>query len=95
LSSGGWEVQGEPENLVWEDLISQIEHETIICGEVGEIGRSALEDIDLVKFTLPALSVRRPGILAELGWERLRLGDIDDPATLVPTYLQTRSSGEA
>ncbi len=95
LSASGWEVQGEPENLVWQDLISQIEHETIICGEVGEMGRSALEDIDLVKFTLPALSVRRPGILAELGWERLRLGDTDDPATLTPTYLHTRSSGEA
>jgi tRNA threonylcarbamoyladenosine biosynthesis protein TsaB len=95
LGHTGWEVQGEPENLLWEELIPQIDRETIICGEVGELGRAALEDIGLVKITLPAQSVRRPGILAELGWERMRLGEIDDPATLAPIYLQTRSNGEA
>jgi tRNA threonylcarbamoyladenosine biosynthesis protein TsaB len=93
LGHTGWEIQGEPENLLWEELITQIDRETIICGEVGELGRAALEDVGLVKITLPAQSVRRPGILAELGWERMRLGDIDDPATLAPTYLQSQSIG--
>ena len=94
FGQNGWEVQGEPENLLWEELIPRIDRETIICGEVGEVGHAALEDIGLAKITLPAQSVRRPGILAELGWERMRLGDIDDPATLAPIYLQTRSHGE-
>jgi tRNA threonylcarbamoyladenosine biosynthesis protein TsaB len=91
----GWDVQGEPVNLTWEELIIQGEQPTIICGEVDSAGQAALEEIDLVDIALPAQSVRRPGILAEMGWERLRLGDVDDPATLTPIYLQTRSIGEA
>jgi len=35
----------------------------------------------------PAHSVRRPAILAELAWKRWLDGDVDDPATLSPTYL--------
>jgi tRNA threonylcarbamoyladenosine biosynthesis protein TsaB len=90
-----WEVISEPSNMVWAELIDQIEENTIICGEVGERGRSLFAENDHATLTLPAMSVRRPGILAELGWERLRRGDIDDPATLTPIYLQSRSNGEA
>ncbi len=35
----------------------------------------------------PALRLRRPACLAELGWARLQAGDVDDPVTLVPLYL--------
>lgn len=90
-----WEVVSEPRNMVWAELIDQIEENTIICGEVGERERNLFAENDHVTLTLPAMSVRRPGILAELGWERLRRGDIDDPATLTPIYLQSRSNGEA
>lgn len=90
-----WEAVGEPRNMVWDELIEQIEGSTIICGEVGERGRSLFAENDLVTLTVPAMNVRRPGILAELGWERLCLGDLDDPAALTPIYLQSRSNGEA
>jgi hypothetical protein len=33
------------------------------------------------------MSRRRPGILAELGFLRWQLGDIDDPETLEPLYV--------
>lgn len=91
----GWKVQGEPLNLSWEELIGLIESDTIICGEVDNAGRSALAEIASVDITLPAQSVRRPGILAELGWEKMREGDVDDPAALAPIYLKSRSIGEA
>jgi tRNA threonylcarbamoyladenosine biosynthesis protein TsaB len=95
VGSHGWEVQGEPVNLTWAELVSLIDRETIICGEVGNTGRTALEEVELVHITPPALSVRRPGILAELAWERMRSGELDDPATLTPIYLKSRSIGEA
>lgn len=90
-----WEAVSEARNMVWNELIEQIDEKSIICGEVGESGRILFTENDLISLTLPAMSVRRPGILAELGWERLRLGDLDDPATLAPIYLQSRSHGEA
>lgn len=93
--SHGWEVDGEPANLLWEDVLDQIEQSAIICGEIGESEQVALQELNHVEIPIPAQRVRRPGILAELGWERLRLGDIDDPATLAPIYLQTRGIGEA
>jgi len=38
---------------------------------------------------LPAAwCLRRAGFLAELGWQRLKDGRADDPATLTPIYLQ-------
>ncbi len=93
--SHGWEADGEPANLLWEDVLDQIDQKTIICGEIGESEQVALQELNHVEIPIPAQRVRRPGILAELGWERLRLGDIDDPATLAPIYLQTRGIGEA
>jgi tRNA threonylcarbamoyladenosine biosynthesis protein TsaB len=38
---------------------------------------------------LPAAArLRRAGFLAEIAWQRLLRGESDDPATLVPLYLQ-------
>ncbi|MCK5646379.1 MAG: tRNA (adenosine(37)-N6)-threonylcarbamoyltransferase complex dimerization subunit type 1 TsaB [Anaerolineales bacterium] len=96
--SHGWEAVGEPANLLWEDVFNQIDQfdqRIIICGEIGESEQAALQELNHVEIPIPAQRVRRPGILAELGWERLRLADIDDPATLAPIYLQTRGIGEA
>jgi hypothetical protein len=41
-----------------------------------------------VNFLPPALSLRRGGYLAELGWLRFEAGESDDPAALSPIYLQ-------
>ena len=38
-------------------------------------------------FPPPAASMRRPGYLAELAWQRFQSGDLDDVATLEPIYL--------
>jgi tRNA threonylcarbamoyladenosine biosynthesis protein TsaB len=34
-----------------------------------------------------ALSVRRPGVLAEMAYERWKRGDVDDPVSLEPVYI--------
>ena len=36
----------------------------------------------------PASSLRRAGYLAELGWQRLERGEVDDVAALAPIYLR-------
>jgi hypothetical protein len=38
--------------------------------------------------------VRRPGILAEMGWDRLSAKEEPDIATLAPTYLATPAGSQ-
>jgi tRNA threonylcarbamoyladenosine biosynthesis protein TsaB len=87
---GRWRRQGENQLTTIEALCDEIEGQVLICGEIknqdAEILRQRLGD----KATIasPADSLRRPAYLAELGWERLARGDVDDPRTLAPIYLQ-------
>ena len=72
-----------------EGLCSEIARPTLICGEIDEaeaaILRKRLGDRAVV--ASPAASLRRAGYLAQLGWERLQRGEVDDPRTLEPLYL--------
>ncbi len=72
-----------------EGLCSEIARPTLICGEVDEAGMAILRERlgDRVVIASPAASLRRAGYLAELGWERLQRGEVDDPGTLEPLYL--------
>jgi tRNA threonylcarbamoyladenosine biosynthesis protein TsaB len=91
----GWEAFDGPVNMTWSDIIAGLEEETYICGEIGTEGYAALKDEPLALLATPALSVRRPGVLAELGWQKLRSGEVDDPHTLAPIYLHSKGSREA
>ena len=90
--SRGWESKSEPENTTWDELVSDLGEKTFICGEIEAQVRKMLEEEDLVILSSPAQSVRRPGMLAELGWARIHLGEVDDAATLAPVYLQSQDS---
>ena len=72
-----------------EGLSSEITCPTLICGEIDEAGRAILRKRlgDRAVVASPAASLRRAGFLAELGWERLQRGEVDDPRTLEPLYL--------
>jgi hypothetical protein len=64
----------------------------LVCGELSATERSFLAEkggTDLL-FASPALNVRRPACLAELGWARFERGEEDDLAALSPIYLHTR-----
>ncbi|MFQ6000769.1 MAG: tRNA (adenosine(37)-N6)-threonylcarbamoyltransferase complex dimerization subunit type 1 TsaB [Anaerolineae bacterium] len=71
-----------------EGLSSEITRPTLICGEIDEVGAAILRKRlgDRAVVTSPAASLRRAGYLAELGWERLQRGEVDDPRTLEPLY---------
>jgi len=72
-----------------EGLCSEITRPTLICGEIDGAGTAILRKRlgDRAVVISPAASLRRAGYLAELGWERLQRGEVDDPQTLEPIYL--------
>jgi tRNA threonylcarbamoyladenosine biosynthesis protein TsaB len=85
--SGTWEAQQEPIHFTWDDILDRLPRPLFICGELGGQERDRLSRQAQVELASPARCVRRPGLLAELGWERLRSDQIDDPVALVPVYL--------
>jgi len=62
---------------------------TILCGELSESEQQTVKRRlgDRVQLLPPAFSLRRAGFLAEMAWQRIQAGQIDDPATLQPIYL--------
>jgi len=62
---------------------------TLFAGELLPTTRATLAERlgDRAHFLPPALSLRRPGYLAEIAWGRYAAGQADNPATLCPIYL--------
>jgi tRNA threonylcarbamoyladenosine biosynthesis protein TsaB len=66
---------------------------TLVCGELGGHERRVLEEriksdaAPKMIIASPASSLRRPGYLAELAWQRWQAGKVDDAALLTPIYL--------
>jgi len=73
-----------------ETLCSQITTKTIFCGEFIPFIATQLRKKLRQKAIIPpsAALFRRAGFLAELGLNRLKAGDYDNPATLQPIYLR-------
>jgi tRNA threonylcarbamoyladenosine biosynthesis protein TsaB len=76
--------------LTTADLIGEHwDRLTTLGGELTAGERETIERRlgDRVRLLAPAFSVRRAGFLAEIAWQRIRAGAIDDPAALQPIYL--------
>lgn len=86
-----WQAQGAGRIVTLEDMNAEVESLSIVCGEFSAEERQQLNN-ENIQLASPALSVRRPAILAELGWARWKAGDVDDAASLAPIYLQTDGS---
>jgi tRNA threonylcarbamoyladenosine biosynthesis protein TsaB len=73
-----------------DELCAKIETRTFFCGEIDAQAAKLLREYlgEKAVVASPASSLRRAGYLAELGWQRLERGEVDDPATLVPIYLR-------
>ncbi len=82
-----WSPEGEPELLTAGALAERIEQPTLVAGELDPAARAALSANPSVRLASPAAGLRRPAVLAELGWSRWQSGDSDDPAALSPVYL--------
>lgn len=81
------------------DALETYEDEGIIhvVGELTAAERRFLQEKEelasRIHLLSPALSVRRPAMLAELAWQRLTRGEQDDLHTLEPIYLHISKAG--
>jgi tRNA threonylcarbamoyladenosine biosynthesis protein TsaB len=88
-----WQAEGEASVLTADDLSHKIHQPTWVCGELNEDQRHLLgRKRKNVMLASPAQSLRRPSYLAELAWRRWQSRQVDDPATLSPTYLHYNES---
>jgi tRNA threonylcarbamoyladenosine biosynthesis protein TsaB len=85
----GWQSANDIEVLTIQKLSGKITQPTMVCGEFTAEERQLLgrKRVNVI-LSSPAQSLRRPSYLAELGWRRWQVGQVDDPASLSPIYLQ-------
>lgn len=87
--AGAWKPTGEINIVTAEALVEVIQQPTLVCGEMTpEERRTLARKRKNVILATPAHCLRRPSFLAELAWRRWQAGQIDDPVTLSPFYLQ-------
>lgn len=87
-SDSKWLPNTEPQVMTPEEISASIDSPTIICGEMSASERQIIgRKWKNAMLVTPALSQRRPALLAEMAWKRWKNGDIDDPITLAPIYL--------
>jgi tRNA threonylcarbamoyladenosine biosynthesis protein TsaB len=85
---GGWQAEGPAVVTTAEGLARKIRQKVVVCGEMNAEERSRLaRKFRNVTLASPAQCVRRPGVLAELAWDRWQAGKADPPASLAPIYL--------
>lgn len=83
---GEWQRENDLQNLAIEEFIGLINEPIVVCGELnGEVRERLKHTKGIVPS--PAQCVRRPAVLAELAWSRMKAGDFDHPAILKPIYL--------
>ncbi|MCA9869557.1 MAG: tRNA (adenosine(37)-N6)-threonylcarbamoyltransferase complex dimerization subunit type 1 TsaB [Anaerolineae bacterium] len=71
-------------------LAGALHEPTLLAGEIPSAlhGPLAAALAGQVALDVPAATTRRAAAIAALGWLRWRAGDLDDPASLAPIYLQ-------
>lgn len=83
-----WQPDSEPLVMTPEEISESIDSPTLICGEMTAAERQVIgrkwKNAMLVS---PAMSQRRPSVMAEMAWKRWKSGKIDDPIALSPIYL--------
>ena len=91
---GHWQQMGETLLTTLPELCKEVKEPSLFCGEIDAPAADGIRQrlgLEMIIAT-PAASVRRAAYLAELGWERLARGDVDDPASLSPIYLKSPES---
>jgi tRNA threonylcarbamoyladenosine biosynthesis protein TsaB len=90
---GAWVAQGDAELTTADALAKSIARPTIVTGELtpDERQRTARKRVN-VELAPLSRCVRRPSILAEIGWARYAAGRVDGLAALAPIYLHVSES---
>ncbi len=83
-----WLADGPATITTADELAEKIHKPVIVCGEMSaEERRRLARRFKNVTLASPAQCVRRPGILAELAWQKWQAGKTDPAAALAPIYL--------
>jgi tRNA threonylcarbamoyladenosine biosynthesis protein TsaB len=83
-----WLADGPATVTTADELADKIHKPVILCGEMSADERHRLaRKYKNVFLASPAQCVRRPGILAELAWQKWQAGNINPAAALAPIYL--------
>jgi len=85
-----WKATGGIRLLDLPGLLEAIDRPTYVCGEMDPEARKALAAGPAL-LAPPELCVRRPAVLAQIGWERMRKAV--DPVTLTPYYPAPAEAG--
>jgi tRNA threonylcarbamoyladenosine biosynthesis protein TsaB len=84
----GYNQDGDVMGVTLETLLRLVAERCAIVGDLDAEGRSRLAALgDRVWVAPPALSVRRPAVLAELAWRKLSQGVPPGPEDGEPIYL--------
>ena len=86
IRDGIWQRQGEFQNQTPDEFLAGLPPATRVYGELATDLRQALLEHGARPGT-PTECVRRPGVLAELAWDRWQRNQVADPASLSPIYL--------
>lgn len=86
-NDNAWQAKGEYEVQTAAQLAQQIRQPTWVCGELSSEERQILSSNPEVRLASPLECLRRPAVLAQMGWVRWQAGQVDDAAALVPLYL--------
>ena len=85
-----WSQMEDPHLADVDEICEATNQRTLFCGEIApDLAAALRRRLDsLAIIAPPAANARRAGYLAELGWYRIREGQVDDAATLQPLYLR-------
>jgi tRNA threonylcarbamoyladenosine biosynthesis protein TsaB len=87
VSEGRWTAVGGPSVVTAVELAEKIAKPAILCGELSGEDREVLERNPNITLISAVGSARRPSFLADIAWRRWVKKDVDDAATLSPSYL--------
>jgi len=87
---GSWSKMGDEEIITPDELCSRVLDPTLFCGEGVSLYGAVLEDALGAKALVAeqSLPTRRPGTLAQMGYQRFQQGERDDIYSLEPQYLR-------
>jgi tRNA threonylcarbamoyladenosine biosynthesis protein TsaB len=89
FGEASWQLHSPAEITTVDALADTIEKPTLVAGELSAAERQRLARKKVnVLLAPPWLCVRRPSVLAQLAWKLLQDGQVEDPASLAPVYLQ-------
>ena len=83
-----------PRNTTLHELLDHLASRPpiVVAGELLPDQRAAMGDAGWPVVS-GASGARRPGVLAEIAWDRWRAGDVVDPVTIEPLYLHGKALG--